>query len=159
VFQETRIRNFFGYLLASHNRHSGLSELIHGTTIHGAQELSSPAARLEPQSYYTRSSGIGRVLDSLSLRPPKTVAAIGLGAGTVAAYARPGQSWTFYEINPAVPRLAQDPAYFTYLEDARKRGADVQIILGDARLSIAAGSTAHDLLIIDAFSSDAIPVH
>jgi hypothetical protein len=157
AFQETRVRNFFGSLLASHNRHSGLSELIHGTTVHGTQDLSGSASRLEPQSYYTRFSGIGRVLGSL--RPPKTVGAIGLGAGTVAAYALPGQSWIFYEINPAVPRLAHDPVYFTYLDDARKRGAEVGIVLGDARLSIAAGSTIHDLLIVDAFSSDAIPIH
>jgi hypothetical protein len=159
AFQERRIRNFFGALLASHNRHSGLSELIHGTTIHGTQDLSSATASEEPQSYYTRSSGIGRLLDSLSLHPPRSVGAIGLGAGTVAAYGLPGQSWTFYDINPAVPGLAYDPTYFTYLDDAKKRGATVEIVLGDARLSIAAGSKTHDLLIVDAFSSDAIPVH
>jgi hypothetical protein len=157
-FESRRIRNFFGTLLASHS-HSGLSELIHGTTVHGTQDLSSPELREEPTSYYTRSSGIGRVIHSLFLHPPHSIGAIGLGAGTVAAYAVPSQTWVFYEINPAVPGVADDPAYFTYLEDARKRGAEIQIVLGDARLSIAAGARIHDLLIVDAFSSDAIPVH
>src|SRR5262249_9899173 len=101
----------------------------------------------------------GRVFDSLTTHPPRSVSVIGLGAGSVSTYARPGQSWTFYEINPAVPRLAHDPMYFTYLDDVQKRGADVQVVLGDARLSIAAGTKTHDLLIVDAFSSDAIPVH
>jgi hypothetical protein len=158
-YQETRVRNFFGTLLASHYPPTGKSELIHGTTLHGSQDISSPAARQEPQSYYTRTSGIGRIFDSGSLHRPQTVGAIGLGAGTVAAYALPGENWIFYEINPAVPRLAQDPRYFTYLDDARKRGANMQIVLGDARLSVAAGSNTHDLLIVDAFSSDAIPIH
>src|SRR5262249_59565528 len=83
----------------------------------------------------------------------------GLGTGTVAAFARPQQQWFFYEINPAVPRIARDPNYFTYLDDAERRGVRVQTVLGDARLSIASRPLVHDLFIIDAFSSDAIPVH
>jgi hypothetical protein len=153
-----RVRNFFGTLLASHNKDSGLSALSHGTTIHGMQNLSNPARRRDPLLYFTKSSGIGRVFLALDERP-KTVGVIGLGAGTVACYAGPGQHWIFYEINPAVLRLARDASFFTYLHDAESRGVEVQVVLGDGRLSIDSNPTIHDVLIIDAFSSDAIPVH
>src|SRR5262249_30439280 len=134
------------------------SALCHGTTIHGLQDLSSPSRRSEPLTYFTRSSGIGRTFLALDERP-KTVGIVGLGAGTVACYGRPGQQWIFYEINPAVERLARDPSFFTYLRDAESRGVDVQVVLGDGRLSIDSSPTIHDVIIIDAFSSDAIPVH
>jgi hypothetical protein len=91
--------------------------------------------------------------------PPHIVGALGLGAGTIACFAKAGQRWIFYEINPAVPKLARDAHYFTYLEDAEKRGVVVETVLGDGRLSISASPTVHDLLIVDAFSSDAIPTH
>jgi hypothetical protein len=153
-----RVRNFFGTLVATHDQANDVSVLAHGTTIHGVQNLSSPSSRSEPLTYFTRSSGIGRVFEALGDRP-RTVGVVGLGAGTVACYARPGQRWIFYEINPAVARLARDPSYFTYLDDAESRGAEVQVVLGDGRLSIESSPTRHDVLIIDAFSSDAIPVH
>jgi hypothetical protein len=156
--QIRRVRNFFGTLLASHDKDSGLSALSHGTTMHGMQNLSSPARRREPLLYFTRSSGIGRVFLALDDRPG-TVGVIGLGAGTVVCYARPGQHCIFYEINPAVLRLARDSSFFTYLHDAQSRGVEVQVVLGDGRLSIDSNPTIHDVLIIDAFSSDAIPVH
>jgi len=85
------------------------------------------------------------------------VGVIGLGAGTLATYARPGQEWTFFEINPAVIDAARDPARFTYLADAFPEGA--RVVVGDARLELARDPGGYGLLVIDAFSSDAIPVH
>jgi len=81
---------------------------------------------------------------------------VGLGVGSLAAYSQPGQTWTFYEIDPAVERIARSPQYFRYMSDC---GTRCTVILGDARLSLEKTSTQYDLLIVDAFSSDAIPVH
>jgi spermidine synthase len=91
------------------------------------------------------------------LRQPGDVAAIGLGVGTLAAYVRPGQRWTFYEIDPAIERIARDDRYFTFLNDCGDR---CRVVLGDARLSLAATAGArYQLIALDAFSSDAIPMH
>ena len=85
------------------------------------------------------------------------MAAIGLGVGTLAAYAQPGQQWTFYEIDPAIERIARDERYFTFLDDC---GSACRVVLGDARLSLAAAADArYNLIVLDAFSSDAIPMH
>jgi hypothetical protein len=85
------------------------------------------------------------------------VGVIGLGTGTLAAYGQTGQHWTFYEIDPAIVRLAQDPHHFTYLQDSP---ATIDIELGDARMTLArTPPQGYDLFIVDAFSSDAIPVH
>ena len=87
-------------------------------------------------------------------------ALVGLGSGTLAAYARKGQRFTYYEIDPTVARIAEDPSLFTFLADARARGADVSVVLGDARLTIDREPDGRfDLLVIDAFSSDSIPTH
>jgi hypothetical protein len=137
-------------------------QLIHGNTIHGAQ---FPAAdqRHIPTVYYGPHSGVGLAL----LNHPRPagglrVGALGLGVGTIAAYGQPGDLYRFYEINPLVIRLAQGQGgYFTYLKDSL---AKVQIVQGDARLSLeselAAGQAQKfDLLVLDVFSNDAIPVH
>jgi spermidine synthase len=88
------------------------------------------------------------------------VAIVGLGAGTLACYAMPGQRWTFYEIDPAVTRIANDPQFFTYLYDCRALGIEVDVVEGDARLRLGdAPEHAYGLIILDAFSSDAVPVH
>jgi spermidine synthase len=85
---------------------------------------------------------------------------MGLGIGTLASYAQAGQHWTYYEIDPAVVRLAWDERYFSYLKGAQERGAHVQVVLGDARLKIAeAQPGTFDLIVLDVFSSDAVPVH
>jgi SAM-dependent methyltransferase len=81
---------------------------------------------------------------------------VGLGAGALAAYAGDGQHWTFFEIDPAVVSLARDAGYFSYLKDAPAR---VDVVLGDARTSLAALDRRYDLIVLDAFSSDAVPVH
>lgn len=154
-----RDRNFFGSLTVSHDRRERWIEITHGTTIHGLQTL-DPAGKKDPRSYYTRSGPIGQVFDLYGHQNPSPrVAIIGLGAGTLATYAKEGQDWTFFEINPAVIRVAQDPAYFTYLHDAFPDPSKYRIIEGDARLELGTTDGNFGLLVIDAFSSDAIPVH
>ena len=150
-------RTFFGVMRvrrdeAGMRRHT----LFHGNTLHGEQAL-DPAGRGEPLSYYHHGGPIGQVMASMSDQlQAGQIGVVGLGAGSLAAYAKPGQRWTFYEIDPAVERIAGSPEYFTYLSDC---GESCRVVLGDARLSLARGSDRFDLLILDAFSSDAIPVH
>ena len=149
-------RTFFGVMRVRHDdgglrRHT----LFHGNTLHGEQALG--AGRGEPLSYYHRGGPIGQVMGSLSDRlHGGRIGVVGLGAGSMAAYVQPGQQWTFYEIDPAVERIAASPTYFTYLSDC---GGACRVVLGDARLSLARSQERFDLLILDAFSSDAIPVH
>jgi len=150
-------RTFFGVMRVRRDdgamrRHT----LFHGNTLHGEQAL-DPARRHEPLSYYHHGGPIGQVMATLSDRlQAGQIGVVGLGAGSLAAYARPGQQWTFYEIDPAVERIAGSPEYFTYLSDC---GESCRVVLGDARLSLARAPERFDLLILDAFSSDAIPVH
>jgi spermidine synthase len=152
---EARARSFFGVYTIRHDP-AGYHFLVHGTTVHGAQQT-DPATRREPLTYFHREGPLGQVFAALEDRPPQTVGAVGLGVGTVACYRRPGQRWTFFEIDPLVERIARDRRYFHYLEDCA-RGAEV--VLGDARRSLQdVASGPYDLLILDAFSSDAIPVH
>jgi hypothetical protein len=134
--------------------------LQHGTTLHGAQDR-SPSRRTTPLSYYHREGPLG-VLLTVAPRlaptsPPRRVAAVGLGTGTVACHGRAGERWTFYEIDPLMERLARDPRLFTYLRDCPPAS---DVVLGDARLRLAeAAPGAYDLIVLDAFSSDAIPTH
>jgi spermidine synthase len=111
-----------------------------------------------PTSYYHPGGPLGYIM--LGVAPPKPgrrVGVVGLGAGTTAAYAGPGESWTFYEIDPLVERIARDTTLFTFLVDAR---SPPRIVMGDARISLAHDSTArYDVMILDAFSSDAPPIH
>jgi hypothetical protein len=132
--------------------------LLSGTTNHGVQSR-NPALRCEPLSYYSRGGPIGQGMSMLTGRtPPATrFGVVGLGTASMAAYARPGQSWTFFEINPAVERLARDPDYFTFLHDC---APDANVVIGDARLMLTGQPDgSFDMLVLDAFSSDAIPVH
>jgi hypothetical protein len=148
-------RTFFGVHRVFLDGGSQTHVLAHGNTKHGAQSL-EPERRQEPLTYYTRSGPIGQIFAERGGQPGLRVGAVGLGVATVACYAQPGQSWTFYEIDPAVARIARDPALFTFLRDCLP---DAPIVLGDARLSLAAGEGQYDLLILDAYSSDAIPIH
>ena len=149
-------RTFFGVLKVRENETVTRHELMHGRILHGRQELTA-GMRAEPLSYYHRSGPVGQMMTALSDRLQSArIGAVGLGAGSLAAYVTPGQRWTFFEIDPAVARIARDPAYFTYLETC---GSQCSIVLGDARLSLADTSARYDLLVLDAFSSDAIPVH
>ncbi len=150
-------RNFFGVLQVKQTLDGAYHLLTHGTTLHGGQSQDA-ASRQEPLTYYHRQGPLGQLFAAISEKPDlKQIAVIGLGTGTIAAYGRPGQHFTFYEIDPAVERIARDPRYFTYLQDCP---AQVEVVLGDARLSLKnAPDLSYDLLILDAFSSDAIPVH
>jgi hypothetical protein len=132
--------------------------LIHGHTLHGQQCL-DPARRREPLTYYHRTGPIGQVFEVFRSRPAgPAVAVVGLGAGSMACYAEPGQRWTFYEIDPAVERVARRPDYFTFLEECR--ADSLEVILGDARLRLQeAPEHGYGLIVLDAFSSDAIPTH
>ena len=150
-------RNFFGTLEVMLEPDGGYHLLNHGTTIHGAQSL-NPARRFEPLTYYNPTGPVGQVFEAFDQKPNKDrVAVIGLGTGTLACYAQPGQHWVFYEIDPIVARIAHDPLYFTFLDDC---AAEVDVILGDGRLSLARAPDRHfDLIVLDVFSSDSIPVH
>lgn len=129
--------------------------LLHqGTTLHGSQDLNQPAV---PQTYYHPDGPVG---DLIALVPPERemhLGVVGLGAGSLVEYGDAGDLVTFHEIDPKVVEIAQDPELFTYLTDAE---AEVQIVLGDGRLTLAdAEPNTYDLLVLDAFSSDAVPAH
>jgi SAM-dependent methyltransferase len=163
--QIRQVRSFFGVLkVVRVEGEQGYTELRHGTTIHGRQSL-NPARREEPISYYHRKGPIAQLYGELERRGPGLhTAVIGLGTGTMAAFARPGDVMTIYEIDARVRDIAFDPRYFTYVADARKRGAAIHIEMGDARLRLEAlrrerSDEKYDLIVVDAFSSDAIPVH
>lgn len=172
-----RVRTFFGthqvrieaggaYVRHEDGRVETLAErdgerfhvLAHGTTFHGAQSL-DPARRRERNTYYHADSGVGRYLLALEAagRAPGRVAVVGLGSGELACYARPGQAWTFFEIDPAVVRMSRELKLFRFLDDCAPAA---RIVLGDGRLTVAAAPAGgFDLIVIDAFSSDAIPIH
>jgi hypothetical protein len=148
-------RNFYGSLRVVESIRGGgeTRTLYHGIVQHGAQYL-NPAKRMDPTTYYGPETGVGLVL-RFCCEGPKRVAIIGLGAGTLAVYGRPGDAFRFYEINPQVIELAK--SYFTFLSDSK---AAVTIVLGDARLSLERETgPSYDVFIADAFSGDAIPVH
>ncbi len=149
-------RSFYGSLRVVQSPHAGLEQnrtLYHGTIEHGAQFL-WPPARFRPTTYYGPDSGIGIVLREC-FASPKRVGIVGLGVGTIAAYGQPGDTFRFYEINNQVVDIAQ--ALFFYLRETQ---AQVQIVEGDARLSLEReAAPPFDVLALDAFSGDAIPVH
>ena len=167
-------RGFFGVLRISdkiyHYRDGDflLRRLDHGTTLHGIQCLNEER-RNEPLTYYHHTGPIGALM--LAYNGPDTppekmnLAVIGLGTGCMAAHARKGQHLTFYDIDPIVKRLSFDAAnpYFTFVQGARDRGAIVDLVMGDARLTMARqqlkDSEKYGMIVVDAFSSDAIPVH
>ena len=151
-------RNFYGAIEVSESSKDIPDEhflsMIHGLTVHGRQFV-APAKRALPLTYYNPTSGIGRTLAYFSQRGPVRVGAVGLGVGTVATYARPGDDYTFYELNPDVQRLAEK--HFTYLRDCQGRAS---VVLGDARLSLERERPrAFHVLILDAFTGDAPPAH
>lgn len=155
-------RNFYGALRINDTPKSAgqdaIRSLTHGTINHGDQ-FKEQARRREPTTYYARRSGVGRAIDDLQPFGPMKVGVVGLGTGTLAAYARAFDTYRYYEINPQVLDIAKK--YFYYLSDAPTK---VDVELGDARLSMETelahgGSQQFDVLAIDAFSGDSIPVH
>jgi hypothetical protein len=146
-------RSFFGVHEVSEAHEGRYYTLYHGTTLHGAQSR-DPARHMEPLTYYHREGPIGQVFETFS---GHEVAVVGLGTGSMAGYAKPGEHWTFFEIDPVVVRIASDPRYFTFLKDSP---GTVSVVLGDARLKLEdALDGQYDLIVLDAFNSDAIPVH
>jgi hypothetical protein len=151
-------RSFFGiHRVATQRTPAGvLHQLLHGNTIHGLQWADSSRST-EPLGYYHPLGPAGQIFETLG-RPPRAlnVAVAGLGSGGLSAYSSPGQRWTYFEIDPSVVKIASHPAWFCYLARA---ATPPRIRLGDARLSLAADSSHYDLLVLDAYTSDAIPLH
>jgi SAM-dependent methyltransferase len=149
-------RSYFGVYRVVED--PGLRALIHGTTTHGVQLVGTAERRRTPTSYYWSGSGVGRVMGNLPglLGSTPRVGVIGVGLGTLGCYAKPGQRWTLFEIDPTVIDIARSPS-FHFLRDCLP---NAPVVIGDARLNLAeAAPASFDLLVIDAFSSDAIPVH
>lgn len=153
-------RNFYGVLrVRDYDVGEDLERrtLFHGTISHGSQYRGGSYRNIVG-SYYSVRSGIARAVHALQGRGKLRLGVVGLGAGVMASYARPGDSMTVYEIDPAVVRIANE--YFDFLSHAKERGAQVEVVLGDARLALERQAPQQfDLLAIDAFSGDAIPVH
>jgi hypothetical protein len=165
-----QVRSFFGALTVRYQKseNGNFMRLVHGTTVHGMQyhdpEHINKERRREALMYYHRTGPIGQVFDAFQgPTAKKNIAVIGLGTGTLAAYGESGQRFTFYEIDNLVKDIAYNPEYFTYLSDAEDRGVEVTVVPGDARLQLEKVQPGlaerYDLIVIDAFSSDAIPVH
>lgn len=152
---ELRERSFFGIHTVRIDADARFRQLGHGVTIHGMAWL-DPDKHGEPLTYYHRQGPAGQVFTRFGDRFDRA-AFIGLGAGSLAAYAREGQRFDFYEIDPAVVRIASNPAYFPFIADSP---AEVSFVIGDGRLMLGrAASATYDLIVLDAFSSDAVPMH
>jgi spermidine synthase len=137
--------------------------MYHGTTIHGAERVreadgSAVRGRPEPLTYYyfggPLSEGVAAARQAQG--GLRNVAVVGLGSGSLACHAKAGENWSFFEIDPEVVRLARDPKVFRFVSECAPSAA---VILGDARLTLTASPQQYDLIVLDAFSSDAIPVH
>jgi spermidine synthase len=152
-------RNFYASLRVTQDLFSDpgttVRTLMNGSIQHGTQIFGSDELRHTPTTYYAIDSGVSLAVRFCCGSRTRNIGVIGLGAGTLAAYGHPGDRIRFYDINPAVPAIAQNT--FTYIRDS---AAQVQVIEGDARTSLARESPQHfDVLVVDAFSGDAIPVH
>ena len=158
------VRSFFGVHKIVVTPGGQYHVLMHGTTIHGAEKFRNAdgtpvTGRPEPISYYHNDGGIGRAIAALRARKggPLRVAAIGLGAGTLTCQEKPGENWKFFEIDQTMVDTARDPKYFTYIQSC---APDLKPVIGDARLTFAKEPDGiYDLIIVDAYSSDAIPIH
>ncbi len=150
-------RTFFGVSAVMADPQGAWHSLAHGPTEHGRQATAAERRRL-PTTYFHPTGPLADIIRGVAATGDfDRVAVVGLGAGTVAAYGQPGQRMDFYEIDPAVVRIASDPRFFTYLSDS---AADVRIVVGDGRLELAeVPDGSYDLIVLDAFSSDAPPVH
>jgi hypothetical protein len=158
-------RSFFGVLRVANNADGKFREFFHGDIVHGIQSL-DPAHTRDPLAYYTKSGPAGTVLAAMEAKtlvgnngaPRKANwAVVGLGAGAMACYLQPGESLTYYEIDPSVMRIAEDPTYFTFLKQC---APTAPVVLGDARLKLrGAPDGSYDLITLDAFSGDTIPMH
>ncbi len=182
---QRRERTFFGVHRLATTRDQVIRMLLHGTTTHGVQFVKA-LERSKPRMYYHLESSVGKLMMWLAADGrPRRVAAVGLGTGTMAYYAALPKSvvaaanaestagigvqkdepailnpFTFYEIDPKIVEIASDTRYFSYIEEAKQMGGTVEIVLGDARQTLArAPQGSYDVIVLDAFSSDAIPMH
>jgi SAM-dependent methyltransferase len=155
-YDGSRTRSYFGIYEVSTRQDGSARVLTHGTTLHGIQNL-TPGLETEPTSYYARRSGVGLALGNAAVLygPSARIGVVGLGSGTLSCYARPGQQWRIFEIDPAMVEVAR--TRFTFLNQCAPQA---QVVLGDARITIGQQPpNSLDLLAIDAFSSDAVPMH
>jgi hypothetical protein len=158
------VRSFFGVHKIVVTPHGQYHVLMHGTTIHGAQKFQNNdgtpvTGRPEPITYYHKDGGIGQAITAVRERKgaPLRVAVIGLGSGTLTCAAEPDETWKFFEIDQSMVDTARDPKYFTYIQNC---APDLKPVMGDARLTFAKEpDSVYDLIIVDAYSSDAIPIH
>jgi spermidine synthase len=150
-------RTFFGVYRVTADQGNRYHSLYHGTTLHGMQSVDASRQK-EPLTYFHREGPIGQAFAGLpDVAGRREIGVVGLGVGTLASYRTAGQQWTFYEIDAEVERIARTEAYFTYLQSC---GDGCRVVLGDARLSLArAPLQGYGLIVLDAFSSDAIPIH
>jgi hypothetical protein len=154
-----RTRTFFGVLRVCEDANGPSRRLMHGSITHGVQLVSADVERRRiPLSYYAETGPLGSVVRAVeAVQPTGRVGVAGLGVGTIAAYARPGQEFVFFEIDPAVVRIAEDPRWFTFLADCRGK---VRVVVDDARLALEREPDgSFDLLVIDAFTGDSVPTH
>jgi hypothetical protein len=152
-------RSFFGVNQVVETTDGGYRLLYHGTTLHGAERVADGSTLTpQPLTYYYFGGPLSESIDLVrAVRGTLGhVAVVGLGTGSLACHRRGNEHWTFFEIDPAVVRIARDPRLFNFISAC---APDLSIVLGDARLTLAASAQRYDLIILDAFSSDAIPVH
>jgi SAM-dependent methyltransferase len=154
IFQD---RSFFGVHRVVVDDDRAFHMLVHGNTIHGKQSV-DPERAAVPLTYYHPTGPLGAVLnDPSTAGGGRDVAVVGLGTGAMACFARPEDRWTFFEVDPMVEMIARDPDLFTFLETC---APDARVVIGDGRLLIAEEApTSFDIVAVDAFSSDAVPVH
>jgi SAM-dependent methyltransferase len=154
-----RTRSFYGTYRVQQGEAAGrrINVLMHGSTVHGAQ-FTEPALAREPLTYYARSGPVGDAFAALPARITSgRIAAVGLGTGSLACYKAPGARWTFLEIDPEMVRIASASGRFDFLA---RCAPDAGVLVGDARLVLArVPDRAYDLLVLDAFTSDAVPTH
>jgi hypothetical protein len=158
------VRSFFGVHKIVITPHGQYHVLMHGTTIHGAERFQNDdgtavTGRPEAITYYHKDGGIGQAIAAVRERKgsPLRVAVIGLGSGTLTCASEPGETWKFFEIDQSMVDTARDPKYFTYIKNCEP---DLKPVIGDARLTFAREPDGiYDLIIVDAYSSDAIPIH
>jgi hypothetical protein len=155
------LRSFFGVHQVIETADGRFRLLYHGTTVHGAERIADTgpdAGTPEPLTYYYRGGPISQSIEAVRVVRGTLahVAVVGLGSGTLSCYRQSQEQWTFFEIDPAVVQIARDPRLFTYISAC---APDVPVVLGDARLTLAASRQRYDLVILDAFSSDVVPVH
>jgi SAM-dependent methyltransferase len=158
TIEKARQRSFFGIYTIENSNSTRTRRLLHGTTLHGAQSL-DPARSRMPLTYYAPGSGVGLALQAAPglFGATARIGVIGLGTGSLSCYATPTEDWTVFEIDPLMVSLATDPAVFSFIAQCKP---DIRVVVGDARLKLAEEPAARfDVLAVDAFSSDAIPLH